>query len=61
MDFDIGRDDELFARQAHAVIGDRRKPEGFFGITDVHHHLGPGAAQVFEIGAFSIERQPAFT
>jgi hypothetical protein len=41
VDADVVVDDELKAREPHAVVRELRDREGVVGVADVHHHLRP--------------------
>ena len=60
MDFDVGRNDELFAGEADTIVGDERERESLLRIAYVHHDFSSRTLKVFEIGALRIELKPAF-
>src|SRR5664280_2396510 len=43
MDLDVLADDEFHPRQADAIVGEHRRPEGQLGIAEVQHDLGARA------------------
>ena len=50
-------EDELHARQADAVVGDRRLLEGNLGAAHIHHDLGAWPRHVAHIDRLHLERQ----
>ena len=48
-------DDELHARQTHAVVGQERCLEGEIGITEVDHDLGLRTSEIPHLAALYME------